>query len=211
MAPSLLYRDATAEVLSLLTRIDDLPLAGLVRDTSAQSTWLRLLDASDGVREAATHTRAMTLAERQNDLTRALREGELAVGLSAHDGALRARLARLYLTRAALRMRRDPGAAEEDLTAVLELSPPTTERFRALLALGDLATRRRDGQRALARYQAALAIADAARESAPEVHVRLAAALSLLGAREQANEALARAAREAPSERRRREIEALRR
>lgn len=210
-APSLLYRDATADVFSLLARVDDLPLAGLVADASPGGAWLRLLDESEARREAITHTRSMVLADRQGDVARALREGELAVGFDPRDPTPRALLARLYLTRAALRrVSRDPGGAEQDLTAVLELAPPVTERFRALVKLGDLAARRRDGQRALARYTEALAVARSTGEVAPELHVRMAETLAMLGAPAQAADELDQAIRSMSEGPRRRELERLR-
>ena len=195
LAPSLLYRDATGEVFTLLARIDDLPLAGLGVDASPHGTWLRLLDASEPQREAVTHARNLVLASRQGELARALQEGELAVGLAPRDATLRALVARLYLTRAATRARTDPGAAEQDLTAVLELDPPPAERIRALVRLGDLALRRRDGQRALTRYSDALARAEAIGEPAPEIRARRAEALAVLGAPTQAAEELQRSQR----------------
>ncbi len=210
VAPSLLYRDATADVFALLARVDDLPLAGLGVDASPNSTWLRLLDASEPHREAVAHARSLVLAAREGDRARALREGELAVGLAPRDDGLRAMVARLYLERAAERVRSDPGAAESDLTAVLELAPPPAERVRALVRLGDLALRRGDGQRALTRYTDALGRAEALGESAPEVRVRLAGALAALGAREQAAEEYDRALREARDPARRRALEAIR-
>ncbi len=211
VAPSLLYRDATDEVFARLARVDDLPLAGLVREMGPGSTWLRLVDESEARREANTHLRAMVLAQRQGDLARALREGELAVGFDPRDLTARTLLARLYLVRAAQRTsRRDRGGAEEDLTAALELRPPDAERFRALVRLGDLALKRRDGQRALSRFEEALTLARASGEPAAELHVRMAEALAMLGAPTQAAEALDRAIRDTRDGRRREELEALR-
>lgn len=194
-APSLLYRDATSEVFALLARIDDLPLAGLGVDASPGGTWLRLLDASEPHREAVAHARNLVLASRRGDLRLALQEGELAVGLAPRDASLRAMVARLYLTRADVRLRGDPGAAEQDLTAVLELDPPAAERIRALVRLGDLALRRRDGRRALTRYSEAIVRAEEMGEAAPELRVRRAQALTVLGAPAQAAEELERARR----------------
>jgi tetratricopeptide (TPR) repeat protein len=210
VAPSLLYRDATAEVFRLLARADDLPLAGLGVDAAPGGSWLRLLDASEAHREAAAHARALVLAARDGDRDRALREGELAVGLAPRDDGLRALVARLYLERAAARVRADPGAAEQDLTAVLELDPPPAERVRALVRLGDLALRRRDGQRALTRYGDALARAAALGDPLPEVRVRLAQALAQLGARAQSAAEFERALRETSDPARRRALERLR-
>lgn len=209
-APSLLYRDATDDVFALLARVDDLPLAGLVRDSSQGGAWMRLLDESESRREAVTHTRAMVLAERQGDRARALREGELAVGFDPRDPTPRTLLARLYLTRAMLASQRDPGSAEADLTAALELSPPVAERFRALVKLGDLAARRRDGRRALSRYTEALSVARETGEEAPELHVRMAETLAMLGAPSQAVEELDRAISQMPSGARRSALETLR-
>lgn len=210
VAPSLLYHDATADVFARLARIDDLPLAGLGVDASPGSTWLRLLDASEAHREAVTHVRSMVLAAREGDRTRALRAGELAVGLAPRDDGLRAMVARLYLERAAERVRRDPAAAESDLTAVLELTPPPAERVRALVRLGDLALRRRDGQRALSRYREALSLSEELGDDVPELRVRLAAALDVLGARAQSEEVYARALRDVRDPVRRRALAAIR-
>lgn len=196
-APSLLYRDATSEVFARFSRVHDLPLAGLVRDASATGTWLRVLDESEGLREAAAHQRAMVLHEREGRLDRAITEGELATGLVPGDLLLRTRLARLYLQRATLKRRgRDPGGAEADLTEALALRPHEAERFRALVALGDLARRRRDGSRAWTRYTEALDLARAAGQPAPELHVRRAEALVILGAQADAARELEAAIRE---------------
>lgn len=182
-APSLLYRDATAEIFARFARVQDLPLAGLVLDASPGGTWLRTLDESEPMREAGAHLRSMVLAERAGEISRAIREGELAAGLVPTDELHRTRVARLYLQRAALRRRgRDPGGAEADLTEALALRPQVSERFRALIALGDLANRRRDGSRAWTRYTEALDIARAAGQPAPELHVRRAEALAIIGA-----------------------------
>jgi hypothetical protein len=54
------------------------------------------------------------------------------------------------------------------------------ERFRALVLLGDLALRRRDGQRALARYTEALGLARQSGTPAPVLRARRAEALTLL-------------------------------
>ncbi len=209
-APSLLYRDATADVFALFARVDDLPLAGMVSDASQGGAWMRLLDESESRREAVTHTRAMVLAERQGDGARALREGELAVGYDPRDPMPRAVLARLYIARAMRAAPRDPGSAEQDLTAALELNPPVAERFRALVKLGDLASRRRDGRRALSRYTEALAVAREMGEEVPELHVRVAEVLAMLRAPEQAAEELDRAISSMPEGARRRSLEALR-
>ena len=93
------------------------------------------------------------------------------------------------------RRTRISGAAEQDLTAVLELAPPAAERIRALVRLGDLALRRRDGRRALTRYSEALVRAEELGEAAPEIRVRRARALTVLGAPAQAAEELERARR----------------
>ncbi len=208
-APALLYRDATADIFERFARVQDLPLAGLVSDTSPRSTWMQLVDSSEPLREARTHLRAMVLAEREGSLDRAIVEGELATGLFLGDTLQRTQVARLYLQRAAQRrLLRDPGAAEADLTAALELHPYATERFRALVSLGDLANRRRDGARAWARFTEALDVAQAAGQAAPELRVRRAEALAILGAREDAARELERAIAETPDPDRR---EALRR
>jgi len=182
-APSLLYRDATAEVFARFARVHDLPLAGLVSDASASGTWLRVLDESESLREAGAHQRAMVLHEREGHLDRAITAGELAAGLVQGDVLHRTRLARLYIQRAALkRQGRDRGGAEVDLTEALALRPHVSERFRALVALGDLARRRHDGSRAWTRYTEALDITRAAGQPAPELHLRRAQALAVLGA-----------------------------
>lgn len=211
-APRLLYRDARAEVFARFDRIQDLPLAGLVTRSAAGSTWLRLLDEGDAAREAAMHLRRMAVAEDEREYPRAIHEGELAVGLRPDDLLTRTRLARLYLLRAYHRRRaRDPGGAEADLTTVIELRPHVTERFRALVMLGELALFRRDGRRAFARYDEALAIARAAGEPSPELHVRKAEALAMLGAPQAAAAELDLAIRLTRDPRRRRELEAVRR
>ena len=209
-APSLLYRDATAEVFARFARVQDLPLAGLVRDASPGSTWLRVLDESEPLREAGSHLRAMVLAERAGDVGRAINEGELAAGLVPGDVLHRTRLARLYIQRAVLRRRgRDPGGAEADLTEALALRPHESERFRALVGLGDLANRRRDGSRAWTRYTEALDIARAAQQPAPELHVRRAEALAILGASADAARELEMAIRETVDPARREQLRAL--
>lgn len=210
-APRLLYRDARAEVFARFDRIQDLPLAGLVTQSSAGSSWLRLLDEGDPAREASMHLRRMAVAEDEHAYPRAIHEGELAVGLRPDDLLTRTRLARLYYLRALYRRRgNDPGGAEADLTTVIELRPHVTERFRALVTLGELALRRRDGQRAFARFDEALAIARAAGEPSPELHVRKAEALAMLGAPQAAAAELDQAIRSTRDPRRRRELEAIR-
>jgi spermidine synthase len=209
-APSLLYRDATAEVFARFARVQDLPLAGLVRDASPGGTWLRVLDESEPLREAGAHLRAMVLAERAGAISRAISEGETAAGLVPTDELHRTRLARLYLQRATLRRRgHDPGGAEADLTEALALRPHVSERFRALVALGDLASRRRDGSRAWTRYTEALDIARAAQQPAPELHVRRAEALAILGAQADAARELEAAIRETTDPARRMQLRAL--
>ncbi len=206
-APSLLYRDATAEVFARFARVHDLPLAGLVSDASASGTWLRVLDESEGLREAGAHQRAMVLHEREGHLDRAITEGELAAGLVQGDVLHRTRLARLYIQRAALkRQGRDPGGAEVDLTEALALRPHVSERFRALVALGDLARRRHDGSRAWTRYTEALDITIAAGQPAPELHLRRAQALAVLGAQADAARELEVAIRETADPERRMEL-----
>lgn len=181
-APALLYQDATADVFARLARIDDLPLAGLGADPRPGGAWLRALDASEPLREAGVHARAMVLAERRGDLGAAITEGDLAVASRGSDLRLRTQVARLYLRRAEMRyVRRDPGGAEDDLTSVLELNPHPSERFRTLVLLGELALRRRDGQRALARYTEALGLARQSGTPAPVLRARRAEALTLLG------------------------------
>jgi len=209
-APTLLYRDATAEVFARFARVHDLPLAGLVRDASPGGTWLRLLDESEPAREAGAHLRAMVLAERAGVIDRAITEGELAAGLVPTDVLHRTRLARLYIQRAALRRRgRDPGGAEVDLTEALALQPHVSERFRALVALGELANRRRDGSRAWTRYTEALDITRAAGQPAAELHVRRAEALAILGAPEEAAREIAQAIRESTDPDRRQQLRRL--
>ncbi|MDO9019422.1 MAG: hypothetical protein Q8S73_13070 [Deltaproteobacteria bacterium] len=209
-APTLLYRDATAEVFARFARVHDLPLAGLVRDASPGGTWLRLLDESEPAREAGAHLRAMVLAERAGVIDRAITEGELAAGLVPTDVLHRTRLARLYIHRAALRRRgRDPGGAEVDLTEALALRPHVSERFRALVALGDLANRRRDGSRAWTRYTEALDITRAAGQPAAELHVRRAEALAIIGAPEEAAREIAQAIRESTDPDRRQQLRRL--
>ena len=209
-APSLLYRDATAEVFARFARVQDLPLAGLVRDASPGGTWLRVLDESEPLREAGAHLRAMVLAERAGAISRAISEGETAAGLVPTDELHRTRLARLYLQRATLRRRgHDPGGAEADLTEALALRPHVSERFRALVALGDLASRRRDGSRAWTRYTEALDIARAAQQPAPELHVRRAEALAILGAQADAARELEAAIRETSDPARRMQLREL--
>lgn len=206
-APSLLYRDATAEIFARFARVQDLPLAGLVRDASPGGTWLRVLDESEALREAGTHLRSMVLAERAGRIDPAITEGELAAGLIPGDALHRTRLARLYIQRASLRRRgRDPGGAEADLTLALELRPHESERFRALVALGDLANRRRDGARAWTRYTEALDIARAAGQPAPELHVRRAEAMAILGASADAARELEQAIRETADPERRQQL-----
>lgn len=210
-APRLLYRDARAEVFARFDRVQDLPLAGLVRDAGPGSTWLRLVDGSDPAREAAMHLRRMAIAEDARDYRAALAEGELAVGLRPGDLLTRTRLARLYLHRALQKHRaRDSGGAEADLTTVVELRPHVAERFRALVLLCDLALRRHDARRALARADEALLIARAAGEPAPELYVRRAEALAGLGAPQAAAEALDRAIEETRDPARRDALRALR-
>ena len=210
-APRRLYRDARAEVFARFARVQDLPLAGLVRDEGAGSTWLRLVERSEPAREAAMHLRRMAIAEDAHDYPAALAAGELAVGLRPADADTRTRLARLYLHRALQRHRgRDPGGAEVDLTTVVELRPYVAERFRALVLLGDLALRRRDHRRALARVDEALGLAAAAGEPAPELYVRRAEALAGLNAPQAAGEALDEAIRRTADPERRRALEALR-
>lgn len=211
-APRLLYRDARAEVFARFDRVQDLPLAGLVRDEGAGSTWLRLVERSEPAREASMHLRRMAMAEDARDYPAAIASGELAVGLRPEDLPARTRLARLYLLRALQRQRaRDPGGAESDLTTVVELRPHAAERLRALVLLCDLALRRRDPRRALARADEALLIARAAGEPAPELYVRRAEALAGMGAPQAADEALRRAIAETSDPARRRALEALRR
>ncbi len=206
-APSLLYRDATAEVFARFARVHDLPLAGLVADASANGTWLRVLDESESLREAGAHQRAMVLHEREGHLDRAITEGELAAGLVPGDVLHRTRLARLYIQRAALkRQGRDRGGAEVDLTEALALRPHVSERFRALVALGDLARRRHDGSRAWTRYTEALDITTAAGQPAPELHLRRAQALAVLGAQADAARELEVAIRETADPERRMEL-----
>jgi spermidine synthase len=210
-APRRLYRDARAEVFARFARVQDLPLAGLVRDEGAGSTWLRLVERSEPAREAAMHLRRMAIAEDAHDYPAALAAGELAVGLRPGDSDARTRLARLYLHRALQRHRgRDPGGAEADLTTVVELRPYVAERFRALVLLGDLALRRRDHRRALARVDEALGLAAAAGELAPELYVRRAEALAGLNAPQAAAEALDEAIRRTADPARRRALESLR-
>jgi spermidine synthase len=67
-APSLLYRDATAEVFARFARVQDLPLAGLVRDASPGGTWLRTARRERAAREAGAHLRSMVLAERAGEI-----------------------------------------------------------------------------------------------------------------------------------------------
>lgn len=190
-APALLYSDATAEVFARFARIDDLPFAGLVAAQGPGSPWLQALDESEGLREAGVHARAMVLAEREQQLDRAITEGDLAVSLSPDDLLLRTRLARLYLRRAGEKYyRRDPGGAEVDLTAVLELRSHEAERFRALVLLAGIAFQRRDAQRALARYDEAIRLAEAAGEAVPVLHARRAEVLHLLGAHDAAGAAM---------------------
>ena len=209
-APSLLYRDATAEIFARFARVQDLPLAGLVLDASPGGTWLRTLDESEPMREAGAHLRSMVLAERAGEISRAIREGELAAGLVPTDELHRTRVARLYLQRAALRRRgRDPGGAEADLTEALALRPQVSERFRALVALGDLANRRRDGSRAWTRFSEALDIARAAGQPAPELHVRRAEALAIIGAPADAARELEIAIRETTDPARRMQLRRL--
>jgi len=209
-APSLLYRDATAEIFARFARVQDLPLAGLVLDASPGGTWLRTLDESEAMREAGAHLRSMVLAERAGEISRAIREGELAAGLVPTDELHRTRVARLYLQRAALRRRaRDPGGAEADLTEALALRPQVSERFRALIALGDLANRRRDGSRAWTRFSEALDIARAAGQPAPELHVRRAEALAIIGAPAEAARELEIAIRETTDPARRMQLRRL--
>ncbi len=210
-APALLYHEAMADVFALLARIQDLPLAGLGADTRAGGAWLRVIDESELRREAVTHTRNLVLAEREGSLARAIHEGELAVGLNPGDSRLRTLVARLYLRRSLeKRLARDPGGAEEDLTTALELNPHASERFRALVSLGDLALRRHDGRRALDRFTAALAIARAQNQPAPELHVRMAEALAQMGAPDEAARELDQAIAETTSRARREALEALR-
>jgi len=186
-APALLYHDATAEVYARLARIDDLPLAGLGADVRPGGAWLRALDASEPLREAGVHARAMVLAERRGDYAQALVEGNLAVSYRGNDLRLRTQVARLYLRRAEMRfMMRDPGGSEADLTSVLELDPHPSERFRSLVLLGELALRRRDGQRALSRYTEALGMAEASGMPSPVLRARRAEAMHLLGLHEAA-------------------------
>ncbi|TAK27276.1 MAG: hypothetical protein EPO40_16765 [Myxococcaceae bacterium] len=209
-APSLLYRDATAEIFARFARVQDLPLAGLVLDASPGGTWLRTLDESEPMREAGAHLRSMVLADRAGEISRAIREGELAAGLVPTDELHRTRVARLYLQRATLRRRgHDPGGAEADLTEALALRPQVSERFRALVALGDLANRRRDGSRAWTRFSEALDIARAAGQPAPELHVRRAEALAIIGAPAEAARELEIAIRETTDPARRMQLRRL--
>lgn len=210
-APRLLYRDARAEVFARFDRVQDLPLAGLVRDGGPGSTWLRLVEGSDPSREASMHLRRMAIAEDARDYPAAISAGELAVGLRPDDLLTRTRLARLYLHRALQRHRaRDPGGAEADLNTVVELRPHVAERFRALVLLCDLALRRHDPRHALARVDEALLIARAAGEPAPELYVRRAEALAGLNAPQAAAEALDRAIQETQDPQRRSALRALR-
>ena len=94
---------------------------------------------------------------------------------------------------------------------VVELRPYAAERFRALVLLCDLALRRRDPRRALARADEALLIARAAGEPAPELYVRRAEALAAMGAPQAAAEALDRAIEGTTDPARRRALEAIRR
>ncbi|MDB4931989.1 MAG: Spermidine synthase [Myxococcaceae bacterium] len=209
-APSLLYRDATAEIFARFARVHDLPLGGLVLDASPGSTWLRVLDESEALREAGAHLRAMVLYERAGVVDRAITEGELAASLVPTDALHRTRLARLYIQRAALRRRgRDPGGAEADLTEALALDPHVSERFRAMVALGELALRRRDGSRAWTRFTEALDLARAAGQPAPELHVRRAEALAILGASADATRELEQAIRESTDPARRQQLRRL--
>ncbi|MBI5513964.1 MAG: hypothetical protein HY909_09360 [Deltaproteobacteria bacterium] len=187
-APGALYHDATAELFGRFARIADQPFAGL---SPRGSRYLPALDASEPLREARTHARAMVLRDREGDLPGAITEGELAVGLLPGDLDVRTVLARLYLRRAAGERRaRDPGAAELSLVAALELRPRAAERLRALVTHGDLLLRRREARRALARYDEAAALLRATGQRAAWLQRRRAEALILLGAPAQAAEAL---------------------
>lgn len=135
---------------------------------------------------------------------------ELAAGLVPTDELHRTRVARLYLQRATLRRRgRDPGGAEADLTEALALRPQVSERFRALVALGNLANHRRDGSRAWTRFSEALDIARAAGQPAPELHVRRAEALAIIGAPAEAARGLEIAIRETTDPARRMQLRRL--
>ncbi len=208
-APALLYRDAMADVFGLFSRVQDLPFAGL---GASGPDYLRVLDESEPLRESGVHVRNMALADKAGALSRAISEGETALGIDPNDMVLRTVVSRMYLRRAARRRRieHDPGGAEADLTSVVELRPQVSERFRALVALGDLAANRRDGQRAYGWYVEALDIAHAAREPAPELHLRMAEALAILGARDEASRELDTAIRQTMDPGRRTELERLR-
>ncbi|MEZ4406697.1 MAG: methyltransferase domain-containing protein [Polyangiales bacterium] len=210
-APTLLYRDAAPEVFARFARVRDLPLAGLGLDDRPGSAWLRLLDESEPAREAGVHARAMVRAVSQDRWDDALREGETAVSLRPDDVSLRGQLARLYLRRAsALRRVNNLAGAEADAIAVLELDPGSAERLRALVMLGDLANRRRDGARGFSRYTEAIALTQAAGQHAPELHVRRAESLAILGQRREAAAELDLAIRTTRDPSRRRELQRVR-
>lgn len=205
-APLLLYNDASSDIFALLSRAQDLPLAGLGPYGAAYD---EVLAESEPTREAALHSRQMALACARRDYDVAVFEGEQAVAAAPLDAELRTALARVYLRRAGRRYRtgRDPGGAEEDVRNALELRPSAAVRFRAQLVLGDMALARDDFAGAAQRYGEALEIARMSAAPAPELHVRMAQVLRALGDIRHARAELDRAARECSDPQRRREIE----
>lgn len=193
-APSLLYEDASTQLFALLSRAQDLPLAGL---NPSGAGYTRLLEASEPSREAGLHTRQMRAFLQRDEIDRALHEGEQAVAAAPNDKALQTQLSRIYVRRAARRAaRRDAAGAGEDLRLALELEAPPTERFRAHRALGDLALQLRDNRRAAQEYGRALEVAREVGAQTPELHMQMARVLTFLGDEEHARAEVERAVRE---------------
>ncbi|MCC7540726.1 MAG: hypothetical protein IT379_31205 [Deltaproteobacteria bacterium] len=183
LAPRAIRNDAS---LALLRRLGAIPadeaLANLVVDGSSEGG-IRLRHAL----EAGRLVRRMIRSAVARDETRAIRDGERAVGLVDGDRLTRTLLARVLLGRAkshAVALERVP--ARDVLFSVLELEPDAAERVEALRTLGDLEGQLHRWDRALERYVQAIRLAP----TDLELHRAAATCYTRLGATDAARREL---------------------